>query len=48
MACGPKGHAISIHALLAESDDTDNSTGGDNHYISIHALLAESDMKRML
>ena len=34
---------ISIHALLAESDDTDNSTGGDNHYISIHALLAESD-----
>ena len=21
MACGPKGHAISIHALLAESDD---------------------------
>ena len=21
MACGPKGHVISIHALLAESDD---------------------------
>ena len=34
---------ISIHALLAESDDMDNSFGGNNHYISIHALLAESD-----
>ena len=37
--------SISIHALLAESDDkdhyVDNRTG-----ISIHALLAESDPKR--
>ena len=36
--------SISIHALLAESDDTltdDVSTGG----ISIHALLAESDLR---
>ena len=33
---------ISIHALLAESDLTDDvSTGGK--IISIHALLAESD-----
>ena len=37
---------ISIHALLAESDDTltdDVSTGG----ISIHALLAESDASQL-
>ena len=34
---------ISIHALLAESDLTDDvSTGGK--IISIHALLAESDV----
>ena len=49
--CGerqPKGnplfnfHAISIHALLAESDRGVNCTAG-NPLISIHALLAESD-----
>ncbi len=34
--------AISIHALLAESDCLWVLTGGSN-YISIHALLAESD-----
>ena len=42
MACGPKGHAISIHALLAESDHLFASSGVD-FSISIHALLAESD-----
>ena len=34
---------ISIHALLAESDQTGNATGIHTHWISIHALLAESD-----
>ena len=42
MACGPKGHAISIHALLAESDQA-QSLKIPAHRISIHALLAESD-----
>ena len=38
----PTQKRISIHALLAESDLTDDvSTGGK--IISIHALLAESD-----
>ena len=36
---------ISIHALLAESDDEVN-TCGDDASISIHALLAESDVTR--
>ena len=35
-------HAISIHALLAESDHI-RSTSGGHPGISIHALLAESD-----
>ena len=42
MACGPKGHAISIHALLAESDVTSVARVATT-VISIHALLAESD-----
>ena len=33
---------ISIHALLAESDN-DGTTKAQDEYISIHALLAESD-----
>ena len=36
------GFAISIHALLAESDGT-QLTVADVYKISIHALLAESD-----
>ena len=43
MACGPKGHAISIHALLAESDNLRVVDGSKSSIISIHALLAESD-----
>ena len=43
MACGPKGHAISIHALLAESD-LRVVDGSKSSIISIHALLAESDV----
>ena len=35
---------ISIHALLAESDDIGNLTI-EGFFISIHALLAESDGK---
>ena len=35
--------AISIHALLAESDATDAINGCNPDFISIHALLAESD-----
>ena len=35
--------AISIHALLAESDDERCKLSWDNR-ISIHALLAESDV----
>ena len=38
------GFAISIHALLAESDD-DLGDRLANYCISIHALLAESDNK---
>ena len=34
---------ISIHALLAESDNLVNSIRLIKHVISIHALLAESD-----
>ena len=36
--------AISIHALLAESDPRTGLTYGDGRNISIHALLAESDI----
>ena len=35
---------ISIHALLAESDDSASGTLSDTSDISIHALLAESDL----
>ena len=35
--------AISIHALLAESDFGKINTRGSEKMISIHALLAESD-----
>ena len=35
--------AISIHALLAESDNNINSSVNTADLISIHALLAESD-----
>ena len=38
-------HGISIHALLAESDDTYTRTQSASRVISIHALLAESDTK---
>ena len=34
---------ISIHALLAESDNVDSAGAAVVPYISIHALLAESD-----
>ena len=44
MACGPKGHAISIHALLAESDRSGHPDTHRFDAISIHALLAESDL----
>ena len=37
--------AISIHALLAESDRTPKGSAHDFKLISIHALLAESDLK---
>ena len=36
---------ISIHALLAESDDNGRMRDAENLTISIHALLAESDSK---
>ena len=36
---------ISIHALLAESDQATNSLANAPPQISIHALLAESDTK---
>ena len=36
--------AISIHALLAESDGLGPGVGGAQQRISIHALLAESDL----
>ena len=35
--------AISIHALLAESDDAKEEQEEKEQQISIHALLAESD-----
>ena len=35
--------AISIHALLAESDERANRLANAPPHISIHALLAESD-----
>ena len=38
-----KAHQISIHALLAESDDTWARGSRVTYVISIHALLAESD-----
>ena len=34
---------ISIHALLAESDELSSSFFDNDYFISIHALLAESD-----
>ena len=37
---------ISIHALLAESDDIGNLTI-EGFFISIHALLAESDVEKV-
>ena len=39
---------ISIHALLAESDDTWVRGSRVTYVISIHALLAESDLDRWL
>ena len=39
----PAGHRISIHALLAESDQLLLDRGLTRDDISIHALLAESD-----
>ena len=46
VALSPKTHhrpAISIHALLAESDLNNPKTVETRYFISIHALLAESD-----
>ena len=40
-----KGIKISIHALLAESDQAANGLADAPPKISIHALLAESDSK---
>mgnify|MGYP006996293041 CR=1 FL=1 len=40
--------SISIHALLAESDNNINSSVTTADKISIHALLAESDVSFML
>ena len=37
--------AISIHALLAESDDAKEEQEEKEQQISIHALLAESDLR---
>ena len=42
-----RSQAISIHALLAESDVNIAQTMQDKRQISIHALLAESD-KRLI
>ena len=39
----PQRDAISIHALLAESDSQGSRAGICKQIISIHALLAESD-----
>ena len=41
-------HPISIHALLAESDERADSLPNAPPEISIHALLAESDVSLML
>ena len=43
-AASPGG--ISIHALLAESDNRNIANGERKKNISIHALLAESDLGR--
>ena len=40
---GKRNVRISIHALLAESDDSQGTLYQFSRYISIHALLAESD-----
>ena len=42
----PVDRSISIHALLAESDDRSLKDTSPKPLISIHALLAESDGKR--
>ena len=42
---GGNNRYISIHALLAESDERANSLPDAPPQISIHALLAESDGK---
>ena len=39
---------ISIHALLAESDEESKATVWHDAQISIHALLAESDHLRCM
>ena len=41
--CSGRCRRISIHALLAESDSSDNDFQTGQAVISIHALLAESD-----
>ena len=41
------GASISIHALLAESDNNINSSVNTADKISIHALLAESDVEEV-
>ena len=43
--CSGRCRRISIHALLAESDSSDNDFQTGQAVISIHALLAESDVK---
>ena len=43
--CSKSAPYISIHALLAESDNNINSSVNTADRISIHALLAESDSK---
>ena len=45
MGKGLAEKVISIHALLAESDDTWQRGSRVTYVISIHALLAESDMR---
>ena len=44
---GKRDIRISIHALLAESDNAAQATNADVASISIHALLAESDALAM-
>ena len=44
--CQHRSHHISIHALLAESDQATNGLANTPPKISIHALLAESDRIR--